>query len=62
MAPTPLTPNGIYKIRNGQFIGLVADLVGGNPYGLIVGTVNRPVNQFDQVCVICSGGCYSLLQ
>ena len=59
---TPLIPDGVYKIRNGQFDHLDADLIGGNPNGRIVGSIERPHNQFDQVCVICSGGRYSLLQ
>ena len=62
MAPVALVPNGVYKIRNGQFTHLDADLIGGNPYGHIVGTPDRPSNKHDKVCVICSNGRYSPLQ
>ena len=50
MAPTPLIPNGVYKIRNGLFTDLDADLFEGIPFGQIVGTKERPSNKHDQVC------------
>ena len=64
MAPTPLIPNGVYKIRNGQFVHLDAELSAGSiSFRLeIIGTIESPSNKRDQVCVMCSGGRYSLLQ
>ena len=62
MAPTPLIPDGIYKIRNSEFANRVADLLYGDRKGRIVGAIERPSNLHDKVCVIRSGGRYSLLQ
>ena len=62
MVPTPLIPNGVYKIRNGQSTKLAADLLRGDPYGLIIAAEDRPPYQFNQVRVIRNGGRYSLLR
>ena len=58
---TPLIPDGVYKIRNVQS-GLVVDLVDGKQDGRIAGAFDGHSNKHTKVCVIRSGGRYSLLQ
>lgn len=58
----PFFPDGIYKIRNGEYTHFVADLIGGTSHGPISAYTERASNQHDKVCAISRGGLYSLVR
>ena len=51
----PLIPNGVYKIRNGEFHTFVAALRHGNPHGPIVAQTAYPSNKHDKVRAVLRG-------
>lgn len=59
----PLIPDGVYKIRNGEFSEHVADLVDGNPVGAIAACrLDGKQLRFEKVCAVLCRGPYSPVQ
>jgi len=62
MAPVALIPNGVYKLRNGQYTDYVADLIDGVRGGPISAYKENPANRNDKVRAFLCGGLYSPVQ
>jgi len=56
---TPFIPNGTYKVRNGLYTNLVADLVDPTPGGAIAALTDSSFNVGDKVRAVLCRGLYS---
>ena len=52
----PLIPDGVYKIRNGEFSDFTIDLLSASRYGPVVASTEGPWNRYNKVRAVLRGG------